>query len=91
MPALNFDLGRCRPRLCFLVGKVVFRVDFKEVIQDDEEHSGASEEDCERVELVVGDHLCYETAMVATDGDRLLRFLVDNQHGTSLIESAAYI
>jgi hypothetical protein len=35
---------------------VIVRVYFEEVVQDDEKHSGASEEDGERVELAVGDH-----------------------------------
>lgn len=36
---------------------MVFRVDFEEVIQYYEHHGRASEEDGERVELAVGDHV----------------------------------
>lgn len=91
MPALGFDLGCCRPRLSLLLGDVVFRVDFEEVIEDDEKHGGASEEDCKRVELIVGDHFGYEIGIVARDGDGLLGFLADHQRDTSLTEPTAYI
>jgi hypothetical protein len=55
-------LFRLAPGLCcrgfrFLGRCVFFRVDFEEVIQDDEHHGGASEEDGERVELAVRYHL----------------------------------
>lgn len=40
----------------FLFGNVVFRVDLKEVVDDDQEHRCASEEDRKRVELIVGNH-----------------------------------
>jgi hypothetical protein len=36
---------------------VLFRIDFEEMVQDNEDHGGASEEDGEGVELVVGYHL----------------------------------
>jgi hypothetical protein len=36
----------------------VFGIDFKEVVEDDQEHGGAAEEDGEGVELGVGDHGC---------------------------------
>ena len=36
----------------------VFGVDLEEVVEDDHEHGGAAEEDCEGVERVVCDHLC---------------------------------
>lgn len=43
--------------LWLLVNLVVVRVDLEEMVQDDEHHGSTSEEDCERVELVVGNHL----------------------------------
>jgi len=36
----------------------VFGVDFEEVVEDDQEHGGAAEEDGEGVELSVRDHGC---------------------------------
>jgi len=37
----------------------VFGVDFEEVVEDDQEHGSATEEDGEGVELGVGDHGCW--------------------------------
>ena len=37
----------------------VFGVDFEEVVEDDQQHGGAAEEDGEGVELGVGDHGCW--------------------------------
>lgn len=36
----------------------VFGIDFEEVVEDDQEHGSAAEEDGEGVELGVGDHGC---------------------------------
>lgn len=52
---LCLDLVGCD--LWLLEGGVVFRVDFEEVIEDDEKHGSASEEDSQRVELGVCNHL----------------------------------
>jgi hypothetical protein len=53
---LYLDLVGCY-NLRLLLRGVVFRVDFEEVIEDDEKHGCASEEDRERVKLGVCDHL----------------------------------
>lgn len=52
---LRLDLVGCG--LWFLECGVVFRVDFEEVIEDDEEHGSASEEDGQRIKLGVRNHL----------------------------------
>ena len=52
---LRLDLVGCD--LWLLGFGVVFGVDFEEVIEDDEEHGSASEEDSQRVKLGVCDHL----------------------------------
>lgn len=53
--SLCLDLS-CRS-FGFLDGGVVFRVDFQEVVEDDEKHSCAPEENGERVQLAVCDHI----------------------------------
>lgn len=37
----------------------IFGVDFEEVVEDDQQHSGAAEEHGKGVELGVGDHGCW--------------------------------
>lgn len=52
---LRLDLVGCN--LWLLERGMIFRVDFEEVIENDEKHGGTSEEDSQRVELGVCNHL----------------------------------
>lgn len=45
----------------------VFGVDFEEVVENDQEHGGAAEEDGEGVELGVGDHGCWLKGVWVSD------------------------
>lgn len=36
---------------------MILRIHFEEMVYDDEQHRRASEKDCERVELGIGNHL----------------------------------
>lgn len=47
---------------------MVFRVDFKEVVENNEEHGSASEEDSQRVQLGVCNHLEGRSALVRGQG-----------------------
>ena len=57
----------------------IFGVNFEEVVEDDQEHGGATEEDGEGVELGVGDHGCCVVGFLGLDRwvlvEKLLGFI----------------
>ena len=64
------DLAANSPGLLFW--DVVFRVNFEEMVQDNEDHGRRAEEDGERVELAVGYHIdrAFEWLLLTMRGRR---------------------